>query len=98
VGGKQTLDVTGNRTVHVKGSQSVTIDGSSAADGMSGSKVFVVTGDHMLDTTKTIAVQAPTRIELNATWRATASRGRSAPSRVTRSMSRRERCLLITST
>jgi type VI secretion system secreted protein VgrG len=63
VGADQSLSVEGNRTKHVKGSESVTIDGSAAADGVSGGKLNI-TGDYQLDTSNTIAIQAPTSIKL----------------------------------
>lgn len=63
VGGDQSMTVDKNRTVHVKGSQSVTIDGSQGHDGINGSKLNI-TGDHKLDASNKIDVQAPTHIQL----------------------------------
>lgn len=63
VGGNQTVTVKKNRLITVEGSQNVTIQGSEESGGVTGSSLNV-TGDHKVDASKTIAVQAPDKITL----------------------------------
>ncbi|EDM73919.1 Rhs element Vgr family protein [Plesiocystis pacifica SIR-1] len=63
ISGKQTMSVQKNRIVTITGSQSVNIEGSEPEAGVSGSKLNI-TGDYELDTSNTIAIQAPTEIKL----------------------------------
>jgi type VI secretion system secreted protein VgrG len=64
VGGNRQRTVDGDENINVKGNQIVTIDGGNAGGGPFTGNSITVTGDYILDVTKTILIKAPISITL----------------------------------